>query len=384
MRKIPRGPLAAAVLAFTGTLTATAATAAPARPASSPELTLPRPTGPHPVGHTMLHLVDRARTDPWVPASGPRRLLISMWYPARHAGGPAVPYMTARESELLLAGLHVAGVPGNRLASVRTGAYENAAPYGRRHTLPLVLLSPGFTLPRATLTSLSEDLASRGYVVATVDHTYETFGTTFPDGHTTTCVPCAGEPTDALARKVVRGRTADASFVLDRLTGAHPAWRGGMLIDRSRIGMTGHSIGGDATAAAMVADRRIRAGVNLDGTIHTDLPRRGLSRPFLLIGTAATHTPGSADDTSWKRNWPRLTGWKRWITVAGTQHSSFTDLHPLADRLGVDFGATIHGDRATEITRAYTGAFFDRTLRARHRPLLDGPARRFPEVAFWK
>ncbi len=39
--------------------------------------------------------------------------------------------------------------------------------------LPLIVLSPGFTMPRSTLTALAEDLASHGYVVAGVDHTYE-------------------------------------------------------------------------------------------------------------------------------------------------------------------------------------------------------------------
>jgi hypothetical protein len=53
-----------------------------------------------------------------------------------------------------------------------------------------VVLSPGFTLNRATLTTLAEDLASKGYVVALVDHAYESFGTTFPGGRTLTCVAC--------------------------------------------------------------------------------------------------------------------------------------------------------------------------------------------------
>jgi hypothetical protein len=145
--------------------------------------------------------------------------------------------------------------------------------------------------------------------------------------------------------------------------------------------MAGHSIGGDSAAAAMGADRRIRAGINMDGTINT--PIAGLSRPFLLMGTVATHTPDSTVDASWQQEWPHLTGWKRWITVAGTQHSSFTDLHPIADQLGLDFGTDVSGARAVQITRAYVGAFFDLHLRHRSEPLLDGPSRGYPEVSFW-
>ncbi|MEU9093183.1 hypothetical protein [Streptomyces sp. NPDC048428] len=34
---------------------------------------------------------------------------------------------------------------------------------------PLVLLSPGFSMPRSTLTSIAEELARRGHVVASVE-----------------------------------------------------------------------------------------------------------------------------------------------------------------------------------------------------------------------
>ena len=62
------------------------------------------------------------------------------------------------------------------------------------------------------------------------------------------------------------GRAADVSFVLDQLTGAHPAWPGAWLIDPSRMAMAGHSAGGAASIAAMLADSRIRAGLDMDGS----------------------------------------------------------------------------------------------------------------------
>ncbi|GAB2803035.1 alpha/beta hydrolase [Actinoallomurus bryophytorum] len=366
------------LLATTITLAGAVSSAPPAAARSLPyaALRLPRPTGSHPVGAATLSLADRSRTDPWVPASGARRLMVSLRYPARAAAGRHAPYMTPQESALLLEGQRVTDVPPDVLSGTRTDAFAAAPPLRGRH--PLVVLSPGFSLPRSSLTSLAEDLASRGYVVAVIDHTYETFGTTFPDGHTTTCVACEQRQTPELARKVVGGRVADVSFVLDRLLGSR-TWNG--LIDPSRIGMAGHSIGGDGTAAAMGADARIRAGINMDGAINT--PISGLSRPFLLMGTVAAHAPDSTVDPSWNKEWPHLTGWRRWVTVAGTQHSSFTDLHPLADQLGLDFGTDISGVRAVQITRAYVGAFFDLHLRHRPASLLDGPSGGYPEVGFW-
>ena len=77
-----------------------------------------------------------------------------------------------------------------------------------------------------------------------------------------------------------------------------------------------------------------------------------------------------------------LTGWKRWLLVAGAVHASFTDLALLADQLGLDIDADITGDRSLDITRAYVRAFFDQHLRGKPQPLLSQPSPRYPEVTF--
>ena len=95
--------------------------------------------------------------------------------------------MTPAESRLQLTSRDITGVPPDALSTVRTNAAVDATPAGRQRSLPLVVLSPGFTSPRSTLTALAEDLASHGYVVAGIEHTYESFATAFPDGRVTTC-----------------------------------------------------------------------------------------------------------------------------------------------------------------------------------------------------
>ncbi|MEV4096829.1 alpha/beta hydrolase family protein [Streptosporangium saharense] len=362
-----RGALAAAVTLL---LLATPATAT----AKATGAALPRPTGDHAVGTTTLHLVDTSRPDPWVPSEKSRQLMVSLWYPARSGHGQTAPYMTAEESALLLKGQGIEGVPPDILSRTRTNAVVEASPTGRRRSLPLVVLSPGFTAPRSSLTALAEDLASKGYVVAGVDHTYESFGTTFPDGHTTTCVACQSPD---YGPKTTRVRAADVSFVLDRLTGLRPAWRHAGLIDPSRIAMVGHSIGGNSATWTMLNDPRVDAGVNMDGAFHIPLPERGLSRPFMLLGEPKAHVPTGADAT-WRRDWPRLTGWKRWFTVRRADHTSFTDYPLITDQLGLDPGDRLPGARSVEITRAYVGAFLDLTLRHRQRPFP-----RYPEITSW-
>ena len=352
---------------------------------------LPEPTGQCPVGTTSLWLKDTSRPDPWAAGVSARELMVSLWYPATPSDGPRARYMTPAESELQLTSRGITGVPPGVLSTVRANAVSDATPAGRQRALPLVVLSPGFTNSRSVLTALAEDLASHGYVAAGIDHTYESFATAFPDGRVTTCLARETRRRDeGFWEKLVAGRAADVSFVLDELTGAHPAWPGAGLVDQSRIAMAGHSAGGAATIAALLADPRIRAGIDMDGSTHAWIPDDGLSRPFLFLGKQSNYTPGSGGDIpgkpgpviTWERDWQLLTGWKRWLLVAGAIHASFTDLGLLADQIGIDTGAGLPGARSLDITRAYLRAFFDQHLRSEPQALLDQPSPRYSEVTF--
>jgi dienelactone hydrolase len=361
---------AASGLLLLGTNTATAA--------ASDTLHLLRPTGPSAVGATNIYLKDTSRPDPWVPEVNARELMVTVWYPTKVRHGSRLQYMSPEESKLLLEGKRMTDLPLDILSTVQTNAYVDAPPAGRAHSLPLVVLSPGYTTPRGTLSGLAEDLASHGYIVVGIDHTYETYAVTFPDGRIAPCATCAFDDEPSFFPKLYQVRAADVSFVLDRLTGPHPAWRGSPLIDPSRIGMSGHSAGGASSITAMLHDHRIDAGVDMDGETRDSVPDSGLSRPFMFLGSQ-NHTPGGPD-ASWDHDFRFMTGWKRWLVVTGTVHSSFTDVALFGDQLGIDFGATTTGTRSTQITRRYNLAFFDLHLRHRPQALLDRPSPAYPEV----
>jgi predicted dienelactone hydrolase len=229
-------------------------------------------------------------------------------------------------------------------------------------------------MPRATLTGLAEELASRGYIVAGIGHNYEANGITFPDGHTTGCVICQNP--DYV--KVGAVRAADVSFVLDQLTTRSPVWQYGDPIDTDRVAMVGHSAGGFSTIPALLSDARIKAAVNMDGNFRypNDAP---LNRPMLMLGKPS-HVPGGPDPT-WDQTWSELTGWKRWLSIDGMQHLSFTDVAPLAKQLDIPV-QDLDGDRCDAVTRAYITAFVDKHLRGRNESLLDRPSARYPEVRF--
>jgi predicted dienelactone hydrolase len=350
------------------------AAAAPHAAAAETIPYLPAPTGSHPVGTTSLHLKDTSRQDPWVPSAGSRELMVSLWFPATSRGKDRAQYMTSTESELVLQGFHITDVDPDVLSKTRTNAYTDVTPAGRKHSLPLVVLSPGFTAPRTSLTAQAEELASHGYVVAAIDHTYENFAETFPDGRVTTCAACTLD-VDDFPTLAIESRARDVSFVLDQLTGPTPKWAGSSLIDRTRIGMAGHSLGGASVGETMLTDPRVLAGADMDGTMFKPLPETGLARPFLLFGE-------EAQDPTWDSNWQLMTGWKRWLKVTGSVHQSFSDYDLLAQQIGVDLGSKLAGTRSVEIARRYIRAFFDLHLRGEPQPLLDKLSPCYPEVQF--
>lgn len=348
---------------------------AQAEPGGTEPMALPAPTGPLSVGSKTLHLKDSTRADPWVPTER-RELMVSLFYPALPTGGPRTRYMTAEESSAMLTEGGLTDLPPDFLARTKTHSAADARPFPRPRGRPLVVLSPGYTKPRATLSALAEDLVSHGYVVAVVGHTYENYGTSFPDGRFAGCASCEVDHLPEFWVKLAQGRAADVSFVLDELL-KRPG-----LVDPDRIAMGGHSAGGGSALTAMLADPRIKAGFDIDGRVHTPLKDDTFTRPFLFLGRYPPNVPVPACSGPWEPDFAKMAGWKRWLSVTGAQHASFTDLGLFADHLGVDIGATLTGTRTQATTRAYVGSFLDIHLRHRHRPLLDQASPRYPEVTF--
>ncbi|WP_305532195.1 MULTISPECIES: hydrolase [unclassified Streptomyces] len=397
---------------------------APRVPADGPPadaMTLPAPTGRYRVGTVALHLTHRSRTDPWAGGQTHRELMVSIRYPARAGAGryPPAPQLSAREAAAFDARNNFSEqVPPGKVqwAATRTSAHAGAplaAGRPSRRWLPVVLYSPGVVDPRSFGSTLCDELASRGYAVVTIDHTYEAPAVEFPDGRLARSVLAtelakaqkSGRITELL-KKVSGVRVADVRFVLDELAerGAASPVPAGLrrALDLRAVGMFGQSAGGFTAAQTLHDDRRIKAAVNLDGvmgyTQRDDDPanpstvgREGVDRPLLLMGMAGNthHTVAS-----WGAVWRHSTGtWLRDLTLRGSRHASYTDAEALvpqiARRVGLPRTAvtaligTVDPARAVAAQRAYVSAFFDRWLRGRDDGgLLDRPSGRFPEVEF--
>jgi hypothetical protein len=211
-------------------------------------LSLPEPRGHYPVGVRSASVSDPSRIDP---ATGrPRRLPVSVWYPARgHADGPKAPYLSPLVQGLLEQFL---GVPEG-LFDIDTHARVDA--HARRHVRGVIMFQPGGGALAALYTGLIVDVASRGYVVVVTDHPHDALVVEEPDGLIFEDPNSETQPLET--------RLLDAELVLDAL-----GWLVPEAGKHTPVGMFGHSRGAAATPEVMFRDPRVVAGVGLDiGTI---------------------------------------------------------------------------------------------------------------------
>jgi hypothetical protein len=205
---------------------------------------------------------------------------------------------------------------------------------------PVVLFSPGLSTNVAFYSGLLQDLASRGFAVFGVDHTFDAL-VEFPDGRIELPVENA-DPATFLAVRV-----DDLRQVRDRLA------------QHCRVAAMGHSLGSMTVIGALERDSRFASGVAIDGN---PLGEASLAQPFLMMGnpshTRATDPIGPPSTIGCAT---RACTW--WCT--GAEHYLVSDLTVFKEQIelgGVFELGAIGGRRAMHIGRTYLGAWLGQTL----------------------
>jgi dienelactone hydrolase len=373
---------------------------------------LPEPTGQHAVGRLSYDWVDSTRTEIYAANREDRReLAVFVWYPAKERGAELAPYLPQ-------AWAPVADFLGINVAGLRSHAVPDATVAADDSPYPVLLLSPsGF--PPLLLSAIAEELASYGFMVVGVNHTYETAVTAFADGRVVPMNPAAiggalgpqtGSHDDVFRQRasVCEYKAADLASVADQLErlNSDPAERLAGRLDLGRFAALGHSFGGNAALEWCRTDQRCRAAVNLDGALWSDVGRVGLDRPALQVlaehgefAVAAEDAvkAGAAPTVDWFEAEKAITlgGWRTvqqraqpgyTAQIGGATHLSFMDVPflPVTDesivRPALD-ATKIKPQRMWRITCDLLLAFFARHLNGAAAPLLlDGLADEYPEL----
>ena len=363
---------------------------------------LPKPDGPYEVGMGVMELIDKSKTQLFAPTAEPRKFMVSSFYPVgRQEPITPISYLppeTAAFEDSFQEATYGLDSPSGTFEKLELPLADKLARI--QHNFPLVLFSPAQGTSRLFYGAIATTVASWGYIVVTIDAPYDVDIVEYPDGSEAIANATIGEnPTAEDITEALTARIQDVSFVLDQLREISVV---SQLIpslshdlDLCKVGMFGHSLGGAATATTLLNDERVVGGIAMDGALFGDVVDKGLNKPFMLMAsTNRSRTDDNAPldpDNSWFDIWSKLTALKVDITLANSEHYTFSDFPIILKTLGIVPNATVatnlqvtdlDGARALKIVTTYVTAFFDKVLKHKHSPLLNGPVPAFPEVTF--
>jgi len=366
-------------------------------PALLPVPRLPSPSGPYAVGTVTVEMVDATRSEIYSGSTNePRRFLIQIWYPAApERGARPGPWMENAQivAPAIAEWLNLPHFFLDHLKLARASSYPEAPADPSGAPYPLLFFSHGWGGFRAQNTYQMEELASHGYVVVGLEHTYGAVVTVFLDGRPLYNNPAAlpdGVPDSeyaTAARRLVQQWVGDMAFALESLEAwnrGEPVGRFTGMLDVDALGVLGHSTGGAAAIEFCAANPRCDAGLGMDvwmTPVTEETLALGVSQPFLFL--FSEQWPTAKNQALFGRLRQNSDPSDRVITILGTDHYDFSDLPaltPLAHQLGLK--GPIRGARVQRIISDYSLAFFGAALQGEATRLLDGPSTTYPEARF--
>ncbi len=174
-----------------------------------------------------------------------RPLTLEIWYPAIIPSG-------RQERVIYNDMLGLSNDPKRPNAAFRFPgrALRDAAPFGKDGPYPLLIVSHGYPGSRFMMSYLTENLASKGYVVVAIDHTESTFGNV--GGFASTLLNRSLDQLFVIAQMALKAE--DAKSFLHR------------LVDADNTAIIGYSMGGFGALNAA------GAGYNPGGAIYSWVP----------------------------------------------------------------------------------------------------------------
>lgn len=358
-------------------------------------------TGPYQVGTRETHLVDQQRAEIYAQdPSAPRELMIQIWYPATpDKTNKRARWMPGIQSAApaIAAKLNLPSFVLNHLKYVKSNAFWEAPPLPTEEPFPVLIFSHGWEGFKEQNTYQVEELASHGYVVVAINHTYGAIHTLFPDGRQVAvnqnALPdgVSDQEYDQASDILSRQWSEDIDLVLDELAEWNhrdEEWFLAGGLDLEKVGVFGHSTGGGAAVRFCLTDVRCQALLGMDvwaEPAQNVIQEVVLRKPAMLL---YSENWISSDEPDRNGDLLDLLAEKSEqivieITIEGTRHYDFSSLpmlSPLTASLGLK--GPIDGDLVLEIINVESVAFFDRYLGGDKSISLEGISQGYPEVQY--
>jgi hypothetical protein len=225
------------------------------------------------------------------------------------------------------------------------GPSEDSIELSKRGPFPLVVISPGFTLDRKLFQSYAERLASYGIIAVLQKSRSEFSHSTYRD-ETIGLIDWLINPT---------------GFGASRIAGR---------IDKDRIGLAGHSLGGKISLMVAAKDPRIKALFAIDPVdsgfpqARTELGKIKLAPeiPLAYLGETISKTgsfmPCTPADSNYEVLYGRSSSPAFSITFKDAAHNDFVDNFMSCMGCGFCPGGTAPKDRTNKLAVKYSTAYF--------------------------
>gem|GEM_PF-1943349 len=316
---------------------------------------IPAPTGKFPVGTFIMPIQKLHST------GSSRR--VQFWYPAQPLEkAELVAYVPDTKTLTALRAQKFLDQPDcvfDNWAKLKTAAMDRPKPAHPVKKFPFVIISPGAGMPRNVYTIYAQQLASDGFVTATVD--YGAYG--FLVSGDKLLAEGPEEANEQNFGVVAEDWAAHITELLDEISGKQtPVDRFereiAEMIDLNRVAAMGHSLGGEASLFACARDSRVHACVDADGGLDgSKLAASGIKSSALILHShplysdadlAKRHRTREEFDKIGKKTLADTQalfaqpGGDAWvISVRGTGHLSFSDAPYTMPNTISRFGGTI-------------------------------------------
>lgn len=379
-----------------------------------PIMKLPDPSGKYIVGSANYTITDLSRLENNTEDPNDKRVLFAeVWYPGSLDGLNEVPPVRTLWEELYKGESDRVSFFMNYLKGINTHSYPDIPAKTGDGTFPVILFNHGLQMFTSQSTLLMEHLASNGYIVVSVAHPYESIrvnlqdaGTVMPDfissrakfNEALKWIEKSSAPINAAKsatkkkdnreeraqimlkaieesemNNVVSEWEKDNRFILNELISSGDkelVFR--KIMDTSRIGIMGMSVGGAAATEVAKSDKRIKAGINVDGLQYGKRNKEPLEVPFAMI---------YSEDGKGLNEFLMLSSKNDYFeyTFIGSHHADFTDMTMIWPFMRI-YGqlGNIPGERMVELSNKVILNFWDAYLK--NKPFKNLNEIHYPEL----